>query len=56
LGAVVHETGGILISGGRLRLLGSGTVRSLLACNEATGGMRAPARLTTSLSFLETAG
>ena len=40
LGAVVHETGGILISGGQLRLLGSGTVRSLLACNEATGGMR----------------
>ena len=40
LGALVHETGGILINGGRLRLLGSSTARSLLACNEAAGGMR----------------
>ena len=40
LGALVHDTGGILIDGGRLRLLGSGAARSLLACNEAAGGMR----------------
>jgi len=40
LGALVHDTGGILIQGGRLRLLGSSTARSLLACNEAAGGMR----------------
>lgn len=35
LGAVVHETGGILVRDGLLRLLGSGPQRSLLDCNRS---------------------
>ncbi len=37
LGAVVYETGGITVRNGFLRLLGSGTGRSLLRSNEAIG-------------------
>ena len=37
LGAIVYETGGILVGDGLLRLLGSGTERSLLDCNRRAG-------------------
>lgn len=36
LGAIVYETGGILVDDGLLRLFGSGTQRSLLSVNRAT--------------------
>ena len=37
LGAVVYETGGLLIADGRLRVFGSGSARSILRINEAIG-------------------
>lgn len=42
LGAVAYETGGIVVAGGKLRILGSGGpgARSLLAWNETAGGSR----------------
>jgi hypothetical protein len=35
LGAIVYETGGILVGDGLLRLFGSGMQRSLLDCNRS---------------------
>ncbi|RWO22693.1 DUF2625 family protein [Mesorhizobium sp.] len=40
LGAIAHDSGGVIVAEGRLRILGSGTTRSLIACNEPAGGMR----------------
>ncbi|MCL2716085.1 MAG: DUF2625 domain-containing protein [Alphaproteobacteria bacterium] len=37
LGAVVYETGGVIVDDGLLRILGSGTERSLLESNRSAG-------------------
>lgn len=37
LGAIVYETGGILVGDGLLRLFGSGMQRLLLDCNRSAG-------------------
>ena len=44
LGAVAYETGGLTAFEGRIRILGAGQSRSLLACNEAVGGLQTDAK------------
>lgn len=41
LGAVVYETGGLLVDDGRLRIFGTGHARTLVGVNEAAGALAA---------------